>query len=265
MQVRVSDLPDGFTQRAGEADPEHVVGGAGADADTKNAGEPGRFAWRTYTDEPDLTASLQAALEEFVTYGYHGTTVRSIAERAGLSVPGLYYHHRSKQELLATLLRDSNHDLMWRARAALASAADSPTARLIALVENFALYMAHRRTLAELTREIHSLDQPYRAAHIALRDELENMFRVELENGCATREFDTPDPREAVRAIFGMLRTIADWYRPGGPKDAETVAGEYTGFALRIAGASTAPISSGSRLSTPPSSPARNNPAPGPH
>jgi AcrR family transcriptional regulator len=239
-------LPDGFTQRAGEPDPAQADGiAAGTGAATEHAGDPGRFAWRTYTDEPDLSAPLQAALQEFVTYGYHGTTVRSIAERAGLSVPGLYYHHRNKQELLATLLRDSNHDLMWRTRAALASAADSPTARLIALVENFALYMAHRRTLAELTREIHSLDEPFRAAHIALRDELENMFRAEVENGCVTGEFDTPDPREAVRAVLGMVRTIADWYRPGGPKDAETVAAEYTRFALQIVGASSVLVQPG--------------------
>ncbi|MFR9806096.1 TetR/AcrR family transcriptional regulator, partial [Pseudonocardia sp. RS010] len=50
-------------------------------------------------------------------FGYHGTTVRSIAAKAGLSVPGLYHHYPSKQEILATLLRMSNEDVMARSRA----------------------------------------------------------------------------------------------------------------------------------------------------
>ncbi|TDE18927.1 TetR/AcrR family transcriptional regulator, partial [Actinomadura sp. 6K520] len=36
--------------------------------------------------------------------GYHGTSVRDIAVRAGLSPGALYYHFESKQELLATIM-----------------------------------------------------------------------------------------------------------------------------------------------------------------
>ncbi len=42
---------------------------------------------------------LLAALECFVERGYHGTTIRQIANRAGVSVPGLYHHYASKLAL----------------------------------------------------------------------------------------------------------------------------------------------------------------------
>lgn len=51
--------------------------------------------WREFgTDE--LSPPLRAALVVFARHGYHGASIRSIAEAAGLSVPGLYHHYRSK-------------------------------------------------------------------------------------------------------------------------------------------------------------------------
>src|SRR3546814_2670290 len=60
--------------------------------------------WRCYSDDYGLGGVLEAALDCFVEFGFHGTSVRTIAAKASLSVPGLYHHYRSKQELLATLL-----------------------------------------------------------------------------------------------------------------------------------------------------------------
>ncbi|NED61333.1 helix-turn-helix transcriptional regulator, partial [Streptomyces sp. SID10244] len=59
--------------------------------------------WRDY-GEPELPVPLAAALAAFAEQGYHGTSVREIASRANLSVPGLYHHYPSKQSLLQGLL-----------------------------------------------------------------------------------------------------------------------------------------------------------------
>ncbi len=56
-------------------------------------------SWRTY-EASSLPRVLAAALEAFAEEGYEGTSIRDIGARAGLSVPGLYHHHRSKQEIL---------------------------------------------------------------------------------------------------------------------------------------------------------------------
>lgn len=49
-------------------------------------------------------AILASALEEFGTRGYDGASLRRIAERAGLSHPGLLHHFGSKEELLIAIL-----------------------------------------------------------------------------------------------------------------------------------------------------------------
>ena len=47
-----------------------------------------------------LAGILAAAAEVFAEEGYDRASIRSVAERAGVSVPGLYHYVRSKEELL---------------------------------------------------------------------------------------------------------------------------------------------------------------------
>ncbi len=43
---------------------------------------------------------IQAAVDEFLENGYDGTSMESIAQRAGVSKGGLYHHFSSKDEIL---------------------------------------------------------------------------------------------------------------------------------------------------------------------
>lgn len=192
--------------------------------------------WRSYTPEPRLPDVLEAALELFVAYGYHGTSVRAIAAKADMTVPGLYYHFKSKQDMLVTLLRMSNDEVRRRARAALADAGDAPRDRFTALVENIVLYMTNRRRMAHLAREIRGLEEPYRSQHIELRDELEAMMLTEVISARALGMFATDDPHEATRAVLVLCKGVADWYRIGGTKTPEEVAQRYVKFALSLVG-----------------------------
>lgn len=192
-----------------------------------------RRDWRAYDAElvPD---PLQAALATFVRYGYHGTTVRMIATEAGLSVPGLYYHYASKQQMLVELLRMSNDDIMWRAQAALEEAGRDPQDRFVALVENVVLYMIHRQQLALVAHELRSLEEPLRSDHVRLRDVLQNMLRDEITTAAEAGTFATQEPRETSRAVLVMCRGVADWYRPGGPATPDEIAERYVRYSLAI-------------------------------
>ena len=47
-----------------------------------------------------------AAVKLFTKQGFHGTGMRQIAKQAGVSLGNLYNHHKSKEELLASLLEE---------------------------------------------------------------------------------------------------------------------------------------------------------------
>jgi AcrR family transcriptional regulator len=51
---------------------------------------------------------IQAAIDEFLENGYDGTSMESIARRAGVSKGGLYHHFSSKDEILLQANRKLN-------------------------------------------------------------------------------------------------------------------------------------------------------------
>jgi AcrR family transcriptional regulator len=61
------------------------------------------------------------ALDVFSERGYEGATLQEIAERLDITRPALYYHYRSKEEILAAIHRDlalSIDTILDQARAA---------------------------------------------------------------------------------------------------------------------------------------------------
>jgi AcrR family transcriptional regulator len=51
---------------------------------------------------------LDAAHQLFLQHGYHGTSMRQIAERAGLAVGGIYNHFNTKDDIFSAVL-DAKH------------------------------------------------------------------------------------------------------------------------------------------------------------
>jgi AcrR family transcriptional regulator len=62
---------------------------------------------------PESTADriLDAALELFSEHGFEGTTLQQIADGLGVTKAALYYHFRSKDELLSALVNPAVGDL----------------------------------------------------------------------------------------------------------------------------------------------------------
>ncbi len=191
--------------------------------------------WRSYGPLA-LHPILAHAMEAFNEQGYHGTSVRNIAGRVGVTVPALYYHYENKQALLATLLETSIKDVLDRCRAAAEEAGADPLARFCGMVESIVLYMAHRRSLAFLDTEIRSLEPQNRARYVALRDYLQHMLLDTVEAGRAEGVFTTPIPADAVRAVLVMCQGVANWFRPDGPLTAEEVAERHVLLSLGTVG-----------------------------
>ena len=191
--------------------------------------------WRTF--EPlELTSLLHHGLEEFVEHGYDGTTVRSIAKRASLSLPSIYYHYENKQGLLVHLLDLSVDDLIRRVEGALVEAGPTPVDRFSAFVEAVVLYVANRRQLALLDDEIRSLEPDNRAAYVRKRDSVEGWLRQIIEDGMSSGSFEVAYPSEARRAILAMCRGVSTWYDPAGRLSPEELAARYVTFALPVVG-----------------------------
>lgn len=189
--------------------------------------------WRRYPPL-QLDPALAGALEAFLELGYAGATVRDIARRAGLSVPGLYHHHRSKQVLLVALLEITMSDLLARSAAARAEGTD-PVTRFRLLVECLVLFHTHRRELGFIgASEMRSLEPPARARLAAARTEQQRMVDDEVVQGCREGTFHSRRPREAARAVVTMCTALPQWFSPTGPASPSEIASCYVEFALDL-------------------------------
>lgn len=194
--------------------------------------------WRTYSTQR-ISNILAAALDAFAEKGYHGTSTRQLAERAGLSVPGIYHHYRSKQDILVDLMMVVIDELIERSRYALEEAGDDPRAQFDALVDSLLLFHMNRQDGAVLSaNEMRSLTPENRNRYVSRRDEQQRMLDIVVSDGVESGDFKTPHPGDASRAITSLCLGVASWYRADGELPEDEFLNRYRGIARSIAGVS---------------------------
>lgn len=193
--------------------------------------------WREFGPD-ELSPTLRAALGVFARHGYHGASIRMIAEAAGLSVPGVYHHYRSKQAILAAVVDLAMAEMLTHTAAAAEDAGGSPDTRFDNVVECLArFHMARRDHAFVASTEMRSMEPDVRTHHIAQRDAQQTMLEDAIRDGVASGEFTCAYPEDAARAISSLCVSIASWYRVDGPLSADDVVARHVGFARAMVGA----------------------------
>lgn len=191
--------------------------------------------WRQYSGR-GLNPILQAALDAIVEVGYHGTTIRKIADRAGLSVPGVYHYYPSKHALLVGIMEYAMEDLWQRTVSAVSEAEEEPLEELDRYVECMVLFHASEPALASTAlTEIRSLNPEAREVHIQRRDRQHAMLDGILERGKSEGVFITPYRRQASTAIITMCTSVSQWFHSEGELTPTQLAATYRHFAHSIA------------------------------
>ncbi|PJE94895.1 TetR family transcriptional regulator [Streptomyces carminius] len=184
---------------------------------------------------------LLAAVEAFAERGFHATTTRDIASRAGMSPAALYIHYRTKEELLHQISRIGHE----RSVRVLTEADDSATGapeRLAAAVRAFVRWHAERHTTARVVQyELGALAGDHYTEIVALRRRSEEILRGILADGVATGEFTVEDIRGTAVAVLSLCVDVARWFRTGGPRTPEEIGDLYAGLVLRMVGSPAAP------------------------
>lgn len=185
---------------------------------------------RTATRRSELLAT---AAEVFARQGYDATTVREIADAAGILAGSLYYHFDSKESMLDEILSGFLTEL-WTGYDAVLSDRLGPRETLEALVvESFREIDRHRDAVAIYQRERHLAGQP-RFAYLAdSAQRFETAWLGTLERGVADGVFRKDlDLRLAYRFVRDTVWVAASWYRPGGRHDAAEIARQYLSMLL---------------------------------
>ncbi|MFI9722513.1 TetR/AcrR family transcriptional regulator [Streptomyces sp. NPDC052396] len=195
----------------------------------------GTEEWAEVT--PDAARRLlTAAVRAFAERGYHATTTRDIAGRAGMSPAALYIHYRTKEELLYRISSVGHRlalDLLRRAR----DSAGTPAQRLTRAVGDFVRWHAEHHTTARVVQyELSALAEEHHTEILELRRATDAAVRTILEDGVAAGQFTVPDIRGTTVAVLSLCVDVARWFREDGRHTPGEVGELYAGLVLRMVG-----------------------------
>jgi AcrR family transcriptional regulator len=174
---------------------------------------------------------LDAAARLFNEHGFAGSSVRDIAAAAGILPGSVYYHFRSKEELLIAVHEEGIRRISEGVRAAL-TGVDEPWTRLErAAAAHLKAILDESDYAAVVIRAFPPLEEPARQRLVALRDGYENVFRELTE----ALPLPTKADRRYLRlTLLGALNWSPTWYRPGGDPP-ERIATRIVGLLRRPA------------------------------
>ncbi|MFH8835867.1 TetR/AcrR family transcriptional regulator [Streptomyces sp. NPDC017868] len=177
---------------------------------------------------------LDTAAEVFAAQGYNATTVRKIADAAGMLAGSLYYHFDSKESMLDEILSTFLNEL-WEGYDAVLDADLGPRETIEALVtESFREIDRHRAAVAIYQKEsLHLVDLPRFGYLTDSQRRFEKAWLGTLERGVAAGVFRADlDVRLTYRFVRDTVWVAASWYRPGGQHSPEEIARQYLSMVL---------------------------------
>ena len=174
---------------------------------------------------------LDAAARIFRDRGYSGTTMRAIGTEAKLKAGSIYYHFRSKDELIEAVLDLGITTVSDMVHAAIAELPPSASyrdridaairAHLHVIIEYGDYTLATRRVFGQVPRSV-------REKHNHKRDAYGRLWQKMLEAAQQAGELRADADTRLVRLfVVGALNWTVEWFKPDG-KPLEDVANEFS-------------------------------------
>ncbi len=170
---------------------------------------------------------LVAAARVMEREGFANASLRQIAEEAGMTKAGLYYHVASKETLLyalherfASKLRDSALRIV--------ESDSSPTEKLRELIiETVQTAGTFQSEGTVFLREYGHLTGEMAVTIGKSRDQFRTDFEQVIKAGMDTGEFHSGDAHLDALAILGACNFTAFWYDPEGPLKITKIAESF--------------------------------------
>jgi AcrR family transcriptional regulator len=172
---------------------------------------------------------VRLAADLFAEKGFQATTVRNIADEAGILSGSLYHHFDSKESIVDEILADFFRDIMAAYRAVI-DKGDDPRSTVAGLVRiAFGTLEPHRAAITVMQNDWNYLKGMDRFAYLTKsEDEVEKMWVDAIRAGQADGVFRSDiDAKLTYRMIRDTIWVAVRWFRPGGRLDAQGLGEHY--------------------------------------
>jgi AcrR family transcriptional regulator len=177
---------------------------------------------------------LELAATMFAERGLRATTVRDIADSAGILSGSLYHHFSSKEEMVDELLRGFLDWLFDRYQQIVATE-PNPLERLKGLfMASFEAIEERHSQVVIYQDEAKRLSGQERFSYVEERNKEQRKMWVDVLNQGIEEGYFRPDLD--VDLVYRLIRDTTwvsvRWYQPGGPLTAEQVGQQYLAIVL---------------------------------
>ncbi len=177
----------------------------------------------------DQQTVLRRAIELFNRQGYDATSVGDLAAELGITKSAIYHHVDSKEALLAAALDEALDGLTSAIDRAVDTASGTAYDRLRAAVrESVEILIEHLPAVTLLLRVRGNSE--IELAALKRRRVLDDKLAGLVADAAAEGSVRADIPPDLIsRLLFGMVNSLVEWYRPGGPYDTGLVANAIAG------------------------------------
>ncbi len=155
---------------------------------------------------------LDAAEELFGTNGFDGTTISAIIEKAGIARGTVYYHFKSKEDVLNALIERHCERLLAAAKQI---ATDKSVPVLERLLQTLMAMNGDKDGVpGVLTQQMHRPQNAlmHQKTHQTMLENIPPILMEIIEDGIEDSLFNTPYPYESVEMVVAHVNTVFDDY-----------------------------------------------------
>ena len=174
-------------------------------------------------------ALVELAAELFAERGYRATTVREIADAAGVLSGSLYHHFDSKESIIDELLSSYLDELLAQYRAIVAEGGGSIEVLSRLVHAAFSSFDRHRAAITVFQNERQYLLNFPRFGYLAKGEQaVGRLWMKVIREGIAGGELRSDlDTKLVHRFIRDAIWVAVRWYRPGGRLTSSQLADQY--------------------------------------
>jgi AcrR family transcriptional regulator len=177
---------------------------------------------------------LMIAARLFAEKGFRATTVRDIADAAGILSGSLYHHFDSKESMVDEILRTFQDELFGKYDEILASDDDPRTKLERAVLVSFETIDKHHDEVAIFQNDAAYLLTFDRFAYLQTRNQESRelwltLLRAGIDAGLLRDDLDL---ELTYRFIRDTVWVAVSWYRPGGRRTHTEIARQYLSILL---------------------------------
>ncbi len=182
--------------------------------------------------EERFDAVLKSAAVVFAQCGYDRASIRDVAKAARMSVAGLYYYCKSKDELLFTVCYHSFDVLLRNLHRALKDTSDPNEQLRVFILNHFEYFLTHVEAMKVVSHEAGILTGELGARVAEIKRKYYVRCQQIIQAILGETDSDAPHLRTTTLALFGMINWVYTWYRPDRDFDAKALADSMTDLFL---------------------------------